>query len=132
MNAAHTYGERQHGADYSTIAELQHRMEKLLTDMDNEVPNYAKARQITEFSSDRRKSALADAFTAILSGDPEASAASAEHRARASTLYKERMKSLTQEHLAAETSLALYELLKTRLEVARSLLACERAKLEHL
>lgn len=130
MNASHTYGERSSGADHSTIAELQRRMESLLSELDKEMPSYAKARQVAEFSSDRRKSALADAFAAILAIDPETSATAAEHRARASTLYKDRMKALTHDHLSAENSLALYELLKTRLDIARSLYAMERTKLE--
>lgn len=130
MNASHVYGEREHGADHSVIAELQHRMEKLLDEMDKHAPAYAKARQVLEFGSDRRKSALADAFAGILAHDPECSATAAEHRARASTLWKERMKGLTEECLNAETARTMYELLQTRLDVARSLLAVERAKLE--
>lgn len=123
---------RSQDADHSAIAELQQRMEKLLTELDREAVNYANARQCQEFMSDRKKSALADAFTGIQQTDPEASATSLEHRARASGLFKDKMKDLMRDYLIAETRLANYDLLKTRLDVARSLLAVERAKLERL
>ena len=125
-------GHRASDADHATIADLQRRMEKVLDELDKLSPDYASARQCQEFIGDRKKTALADAFTAILGADPEASATSAEHRARASTLYKDRMKGLQADHLKAETVIATYALLNTRLDVARSLLAIERVKLERL
>ena len=131
MQAAQS-SHRASDADYATIAELQLRMERLLDALDKEAEAYANARQITEFASDRRKTALADAFTAIQSNDPEASATAAEHRARASQGYKDKMKQLMQDHMKAETVLANYDVLKTRLDVARSLLAVERVKVERL
>lgn len=129
MNLDQTF-QRKNEADYSTIADLQRRMEKLLDDLDQHAPAYSSARQIQEFSSDRRKSALADAFAAILANDPEASATAAEHRARASKGYKDRMQELQRDYLCAENAITLYNLLSTRLDVARSLLAIERVKLE--
>lgn len=129
MNSSHVYGERQHSADYSTIAGIQFQMEKLLTELDRQAPHYAKARTVSEFMSDRRKSALADAFCAIRDADPEESATAAEHRARASKAFKEKTHELIKDQLNAETAIATYHVLQTRVEVARSLLAIERAKL---
>lgn len=106
-------------------------MERLLDDLDKSAPSFAKARQIVEFASDRRKCALGDCIAAILKEDPECSATAAEHRARASTLYKARMKELVRDHIDAETAISLHDVLKSRLDVARSLTAIERAKLEH-
>lgn len=132
MNASHTYGERSSGADHSTIAELQCQMEKLLTEMDQRADAYAKAKTIREFISDRRKSILGRCFVSIQDKDAECSATAAEHRARASATFKSEMQDLIRESGAAETEIVLNELLRTRLDVCRSLLALERSKLDHL
>jgi hypothetical protein len=121
---------REHGADFSVIADLQHRMERLLDELDASAPHYAKAMQILEFTGDRRKSAVSDAFVAVRIGSAEISATECEHRARSSAGYKEKMKELMKEQLHAETAKTHHHLLQTRLDVARSQLACERAKIE--
>jgi hypothetical protein len=118
--------------DHQAIAELQRNMEKLLTQLDAEAPNYAKACQIDEFMSDRRKSALADAFVAIRAASPEESAGAAEHRARASAGFKTKMQDLMKDQLNAETVKANYHVIQTRLEIARSFLAIEREKLARI
>lgn len=123
---------RSQEADHSAIAELQHRMEKLLTELDQSAQPFASAKQVVEFTGDRKKTALGEAFTTILTTDPECSATAAEHRARASLGYKERMKAIMADHLKAETAIAHFDILKTRLDIARSLLAVERAKLDRL
>ncbi len=129
MNADKLYG-RENGADFTTIADLQHRMERLLDDLDASAPHYAKAQQILEFVGDRRNSAVSDAFVTIRDTSSEASATECEHRARASAGYKDKMKELMKEQLNAETARTHHHLLQTRLDVARSQLACERAKIE--
>lgn len=121
---------RTNGADHSVLEELQERMETLLDEMDREAPAYAKARQISEFMGDRRKAALSDAFVSIRDGDPEESAGAAEHRARASKGYKDKMQELMKDQLSAETTMTNYHLLQSRLDIARSLYACERTKIE--
>lgn len=121
---------RSHGADYSTIADLQQRMEKLLDELDKGAEAYAKACQVCDFVGDRRKSILGDAFCAIRDADPEESATAAEHRARASAGFKSHMKQLVADHLNAETVKAHYHILQTRLDVARTFLTVERTKLE--
>lgn len=121
---------REHGADYSTIADLQFRQEKLLDELDQQAPHYAKARQIAEFIGERKKSALADAFCAIRKDDPEESATAAEHRARASLGYKAKMQELMKDHLNAENAITHFHLLQTRLDNTRTQLTVERTKLE--
>lgn len=123
---------RASDADNQAIAELQRRMEKLLDDLDANAASYANARQVTEFMGDRRKSALSDAFVAIQGTDPECSATAAEHRARSSAGFKTKMQALMKDQLSAETVIANYNILQTRLDVARSFLAVERVKLERL
>lgn len=121
---------RAHGADHSTIAELQCRMEKLLDELDKGAEAYAKACQVCDFVGDRRKTILADAFVVVQSNDSECSATAAEHRARSLQTFKEAMKQLTTQHLNAETVKANYHILQTRLDVARTFLTVERTKLE--
>lgn len=118
--------------DYSEICRIQSDMDKLREQMAEEVESYGKARAILEFSSERRKEALSDAFCAIQATDPEASASSLEHRARNSKGYKARIESLLGAEMTAQTARACYELMQVRLDVLRSNLAIERAKLEIL
>lgn len=122
--------DRAHGADHSTIADLQRRMELLLDELDQGAETYAKACQICDFMGDKRKTILADAFCAIRAANPEESATAAEHRARASASFKSHMKALIAEHLNAETVKTTYHVLQTRLDVARTFLTVERVKLE--
>jgi hypothetical protein len=121
---------RQNGADYSQITELQYDMEKLLNELDQQAVPYAKACQVSEFLGDRRKTTLAEAFVAVRSTDAECGAGEAEHRARASAGFKEAMKGLIRDEIAAQTTKTLFHVLQTRLDVKRSFLACERAKIE--
>lgn len=123
---------RANTADHSTIAGLQAQMERLLTEMDQQVNAYAKARQVLEFLTERKKSVLARAFVSIQDKDPEASAAAAEHRARASAGYKTEMQGLMKEQLNAETVIKNFDILQTRLDACRSWCAIERVKLERL
>lgn len=120
---------RSNGADYSTIADLQQQMEKLLSEMDRRADSYAKARQCREFIGDRKKAILGRCFVFQQDSDTECSATAAEHRARASATFKSEMQDLIRESGAAETEIVHNEILRTRLEVCRSWLAIERAKM---
>lgn len=122
---------REHGADHAEICALQNRMERLLDDLDKQAEAYANARQVTEFVSDRRKSILAEAFCSVKAQtSAELSAVETEHRARALVTFKDSMKALIRDQLNAETVIANYHVLQTRLDVARSFMAIERAKIE--
>lgn len=83
----------------------------------------AKARQVREYDSDRRKRCLALAMKPFLE---DGSAAAAEALARASEEYQKSMKQLGNELVAAEKVIADYEATKIQWESARSLLAMQR------
>jgi hypothetical protein len=57
-------------------------------------------------------------------------ATAAEHRARASKSFKDKIHELIHDQLNAETAISIYQRLQTRVEVARSFLAIERCKLD--
>jgi hypothetical protein len=118
------------GGDYSEYVELSQRLDSLLEDMAKVAESYADARAALEFSSDRRKTALADAFVAIRDANPEEAAGSAEHRARNSAKYKDALRNLFAQEVACETQVRTYELLRTRVDVARSRMAVVRAMIE--
>lgn len=107
-------------------------MEKLLDELDKQAPNYANARQITEFISDRKKAVLAEAFCNVKAAVSDVSATEAEHRARTANSYKSGMKALTRDQLNAETVIANFHILQSRLDVARSFLAIEREKIARI
>lgn len=114
------------GPDYSEYQELTVRLDKLLEDMARNYKAYGDSKAALEFSGDRRKEALADAFVAIRDKNPEEAAGSAEHRARNSPRYKERLAALLADEMAAESTKNWYELLRIRVEVARSRMAVIR------
>lgn len=117
---------------YDKIDEVQHELDKLRDMMAQEVETYAKARATGAFASDRRKEALSDAFVAIQGQDPEASASSLEHRARASKGYKDRMSGLYRDEVVAESIIANWKVMEMRLDVLRGYLSIENAKLKLL
>lgn len=113
--------------NHEEFHELSQRLDALLEEMARTAPAYSDAKAALEFSGDRRKQALADAFVAIRDLNPEEAAGSAEHRARASKGYKEAVNRLYRDEITAEISKNHFELLKVRVEVARGQLAVHRA-----
>lgn len=110
-------------ADYSDVAALQKRLVEAADRLSALVPELAKARQIREYDSDRRKRALAVAAMPFLA---ELSATAADTTARASASYQKAMKELGNQLLAAEKVIAEHEAVKIQWESARSLLAMQR------
>lgn len=88
------------------------------------------ARTIQEFSSDRRKRALARACAAALAGGE--SAAKAELEARADESYGRELAQLQKEHQAAEQVLTEWEVTKLSWSTAQSLLAMMRESVKRL
>lgn len=113
--------------NHEEFAELSQRLDGLLEEMGRTAPAYSDAKAALEFSADRRKQALADAFVAIREANPEEAAGSAEHRARNSKGYKEAISRLYRDEITAEVSKNHFELLRIRVDVARSQLAVHRA-----
>lgn len=100
--------------------------------LDSLVEGVAKARQIQDYSSDRKKNALAAFVCAETSKEQGLSVSMAEHRARCSKGYEARMLTLTKEDLESETILAQWEVAKLRWETARSLLSIQKQLVTNL
>jgi hypothetical protein len=118
------------GADYSTIEEVSARLIEASDRLGELTGAVAKARQIREYDSDRRKRALSCAVRDFLNeGD---SATAAEHKARASESYAELMKATARDLITAEQTIAEWEAVKCRWESARSLLSVQKQILGNL
>lgn len=110
--------------DYSSIESISARLVEASDDIAKIYGAVARARQVREYDSDRRKRVLSVAMKDMLKEGM--SAAAAEHTARASESYGEMMKQLGKDLLAAEGIIAEYEAIKLRWETARSLLSCHK------
>jgi len=120
----------QTSADYSDIEAISARLIESSDALGRMVERVAKARQIREYDSDRRKRALSCAVASFLqTGD---SATSAEHKARASEGYAELMKARGEELTLAETIIAEWEAAKIKWETARSLLSVQKSLVANL
>lgn len=106
--------------DWSDIASIQREMMETSESLESMADEIAKARQIREYDSERRRAALSSQVSKLL-GDH--SAAAAEHMARASEAYHRAMAELGSQLFLAEKSVAKYEGLKCKWESCRSLLS---------
>lgn len=122
--------ERQHQSTqqsgWEDIADIERRLERIVDDLATMAKDVAAARQIQDFSSDRRKSALADAIEIVMANKPDASVSAAEHAARALPSYKQKMKELVQESVKAETAIATWQVLHARFDCLRSILSTRK------
>lgn len=119
-------------ADYSTVEDLQRRMVEQCNVLDDLVEHVAKARQILNYESDRKKNALAAAVSFEVGQDKTLSVSMAEHRARCNRNYEAQMRTLTKESLEAETIVAQWEVAKLRWETGRSLLSIQKQLVTNL
>lgn len=119
-------------ADYSTLEDLQKRMVEQCDTLDSLVEGVAKARQILDYASDRKKNALAAAVSQETAQDKTLSVSLAEHRARCNRGYEAKMLQLTKESLDAEIQVAQWEVAKLRWETARSLLSIQKQLVTNL
>lgn len=119
-------------ADYSTVEDLQRRMVEQCDTLDSLVESVAKARQILNYESDRKKNALAAAVSFEVGQDKTLSVSMAEHRARCNRNYEAQMRTLTKESLEAETIVAQWEVAKLRWETGRSLLSIQKQLVTNL
>lgn len=106
--------------DYSDIAQIQQALMEASDELSRMTDEVAKARQVKEWDSERRKAALSCQVAPMLG---EGSAAAAEHKARASDAYHKAMHALSTDLYAAEKAILKYETTRIRWESARSLLS---------
>ncbi len=118
---------RPAGTDYDDFLELARKLDELLEEMARTCNGYSEAKAALEYSGERRREALSVAFTAIRNEKPQESAASAEHIARSSPGFKDAIQRLFRDEVSCEIAKNHYELLKLRVEVARSKMAVIRA-----
>lgn len=120
----------QAAADLSDCLEIQRRLTQSADAISSMAQRVALARQIKEFSHDRRKRALAIWSMPFLKAGE--SSAAADTSARASEGYKTDMAKLCAELITAEKTLVEYEAMRIQWESARSLLALQRDALRQL
>lgn len=106
--------------DWSDIASLQRELMETADGIAEMADEIAKAKQVREYDSERRRAALSCQVSKLL-GDYSASAA--EHMARASDAYHKAIGDLGTQLFIAEKSVAKYEGLKCRWESLRSVLS---------
>lgn len=117
-------------ADYSTISQIQDRLIEASDALDGMAEDVAKARQIREYDSDRRKRALSCAVMDFLKTGESATAA--EHKARASESYADMMKARGKELEVAETIIAKWDAVKIKWQTAQSLLSMHKSLVTNL
>jgi endonuclease IV len=114
-------------SDHTHLFAAQKGMQDAISTMEKLAPALGMAKQIVEFASDRRRSALSvNVVPHLKAGE---SAAAAEHLARASDEYKAEMTKILNETAAAEKTIAQWTLSKIKFECARSLLSTEKSLL---
>lgn len=113
--------------DFEQLIAAQTEMNQAIKGLESLQDDYAKSRQVVEFSSDRRKSALSTIVVEFLKTEQSTSAA--EHQARASEQYKSAMKEILTQTIEAEKKITAFNVLKMKFEAARSILSCEKSLL---
>lgn len=120
----------QTSADYSTIEAISERLIEAANRIGNLADAVAKARQVQDYDTDRRKRALSCSVMDFLSkGD---SATAAEHKARASESYNESMNARASELENALVVIAQWDAEKIKWETARSLLSVQKSLVANL
>jgi hypothetical protein len=117
-------------ADFTNIEGISRRLYVVTEELSAMAPLYAKAKQIREFDSDRRKRTLATFVVGFLNLGK--SAADAEHRARASEPYGEAMRACGADLVHAEQTIAEWTAKQAQFEALRSLLSVQRTIMNSL
>ena len=116
-------------ADYTDSAKSEQRLRAAANKLHELAPAVAKARQVKEFSSDRRKNLLARYMAPLLIGG---SVASAETTARADMDYGMGLDDLARQYREAEEVLAEWAATNATFEASRSLLSLSKELLRSL
>jgi ATP-dependent helicase/DNAse subunit B len=116
--------------DHSEHLKVANRMKEAVRRLESMATSVGVARQIREFNSDMRKTALSvEVVKSLKAGE---SATAAEHIARASTVYQNKMADLAKQYADCETVLAQWNTEQMAFEAARSLLSFSRESLRNL
>lgn len=125
-----TSGNRSDPTDNDRIVYAEKQMLKTAKAMESMAESVAAAKQVKEFSSDRHKRLLAIAMKVFL--DMGESAAASECKARASEAYGNGLITLAEQYQSALETIEKHDATRILWESNRSLLSCERAKLNLL
>lgn len=112
-------------SDFHSIDFISKKLFEATEDMQEMADSVAKARQVREYDSDRRKRALSCGVSDFLKAGESATAA--EHKARASDSYAQLMKEMAKDLIAAEKVIAEWAALNARFEALRSLLSVQKS-----
>jgi hypothetical protein len=114
-------------ADQTEFAKTQKRLRQVTNELHQMVPNVASARQVIEFSSERRKTLLAIFTAPLLAGS---SAAAAEVMARANPKYIKELTTLEGQSKEAYGVVAKWDAMNKTWDAARSLMSFHKANRE--
>lgn len=116
--------------DHSEIRAIEKRITETVAALQKLVPDYASARQVIDYDSDRRKQLLArHTSPCLIAGN---TAAMADALARDCTLYCDGLDKLSESLKSAYEVQARWQALMARLDAARSLLAVSRETLKQM
>lgn len=116
--------------DASEVAKIEARLRAAANKLNELVNDVAKARQVKEFASDRRKTLLAHHMTQFLRSSQ--GVAAAEAFARDEQVYIDSFAGLEAQYLAAEQAIAQWQATMCVFEASRSLLSHSRETLRQL
>jgi hypothetical protein len=117
-------------SDYSESEKIANRLKTSTRKLHELAAQVGAAKQVREFCSDQRKSALSmEVVKALKAGE---SAAAAEHIGRASEAYQQRLQSLAESFSAAESTIAAWTAEQASYEAARSLLSFSKETMRNL
>jgi len=122
----------QPASDYQDLTYLSNQLMAVTHKLLENANAVGTARQIREFSSDRRKRALALAIKDVLSISPDMSATAAENAARSQPGYAEKLGQLREELRIAEIAIAENDALRAQHDSLRSLLSFQKSLTQNL
>lgn len=111
-------------SDFSDILRITAELESARDELGRMADQVAKAKQIREWDSERRRAALSREVAPLL---VSMGVSAAEHSARASESYVNAMRLLQRDLYEAEQMLAKYEAVKCRWESARTMASLQKA-----
>jgi len=113
--------------DAQDLIQIEKRMESARAYLRDNAESYGNAKQVREFSSDRRKQTLAKHMRPFVNlGD---SCALADTKARSQDGYALELDALAQQLAAAETTIALYDAAEVSFKAAQSLLSLAKTQM---
>lgn len=116
--------------DHTEALKIAERMKKCTKRLHQLASAIGSAKQVREFSSEMRRAALsAEVVKALKAGE---SATAAEHIARASEPYNQKLAILAQQYESAESTIAEYQAEQASFDAARSLMSFNRETLRQL